>query len=60
VANVTKGISLKIKVHESGGRGVIYISVNTLQLYGDSGGIGFRIDNVGTAEGLNSVPPHTT
>jgi hypothetical protein len=39
---------------------VIYISVNTLQLYGDSGGTGFRIDNVGTAEGLNSIPPHTT
>jgi len=43
-----------------GGGDHIYISVNTLQLFGDLGGTGFRIDNVGTAEGLNSVPPHTT
>jgi len=58
---VTKGISLKIKVCESGGEGgLIYISVSTLQLNGDSGGTGFGIDNVGAAEGLNSVPPHTT
>jgi len=50
---------LKIKEYESLGGGS-YVSVNTLQLYGDSGGTGFRIDNVGTAEGLNSFPPHTT
>jgi hypothetical protein len=57
LANVTVGIFLKIKECEGGSS---YIRVNTLQLYGDSGGTGFRTDNVGTAEGLNNIPPHTT